>query len=174
MRPRAGARDPGMASPSAYSVPASGLPALPLSLFSLGHGDAARVQCVFKRAGRGPGQRGQRSSGKSRFVWNSEVGKRGVGISAFWYQAICMNRVVRDAVEVTEFARKHTGKVGEALGDIRRIVEGLVSRRDERRDGFAAVIKKAMETRLGEDAEEVMKVLTEHGISKGLGKRALD
>ena len=35
-----------------------------------------------------------------------------------------------------EFTRKHTGKVGEALGDIRRIVEALVEKRDERRDGF--------------------------------------
>ena len=34
--------------------------------FFPGHGDAARVQCVFRRAGRGPGRRGQRSSGKSR------------------------------------------------------------------------------------------------------------
>ena len=34
---------------------------------SPGHGHSARVQCVFRRAGRGPGRRGQRSSGKSRF-----------------------------------------------------------------------------------------------------------
>ena len=57
------------------------------------------------------------------FVWNSEVGKRSVGISTFWFQAVCANHIVWDAVEVVEFTRKHTGKVGEALGDIRRIVE---------------------------------------------------
>ena len=60
------------------------------------------------------------------FVWNSEVGKRSVGIQTFWFQAVCQNHIVWDATEVTEFTRKHTGKVGEALGDIRRIVEQLV------------------------------------------------
>ena len=39
---------------------------LRISPFFLGHGNAAGVQCVFRRAGRGPGRRGQRSSGKSR------------------------------------------------------------------------------------------------------------
>ena len=39
-----------------------------ISPFFLGHGNAAGVQCVFRRAGRGPGRRGQRSSGKSRSI----------------------------------------------------------------------------------------------------------
>ena len=86
-----------------------------------------------------------------------EVGKRSVGISTFWFQAVCQNHIVWDATEVVEFTRKHTGKVGEALGDIRRIVEALVEKRDARRDGFVAVMKKAMETKLGDDAEEAMK-----------------
>jgi hypothetical protein len=34
---------------------ASGLPAAPIAPFFLGHGNAARVQCEFRRAGRGPG-----------------------------------------------------------------------------------------------------------------------
>src|SRR5262249_10378575 len=38
----------------------------PIAPFSLGHGNAAGAQGVFRRAGRGPGQRGQRSSGKSQ------------------------------------------------------------------------------------------------------------
>jgi hypothetical protein len=108
------------------------------------------------------------------YVWNSEVGKRSVGVSTFWFQAVCKNHIIWDAVEVTDFARKHTGKVGEALGDIRRIVEGLVERRDERKDGFVAMIRKAMEQRLGEDAEEVMKALGRAGIRKTLAKRALE
>lgn len=108
------------------------------------------------------------------FVWNSEVGKRTVGISTFWFQAVCRNHIVWDATEVTEFTRKHTGKVGEALGDIRRLVEGLVAQRDARKDGFAKVVKKAMETKLGDDAEEVMKVLNRNGITKTLAKRALE
>jgi hypothetical protein len=108
------------------------------------------------------------------FVWNSEVGKRTVGVSTFWFQAVCRNHIVWDAVEVTELTRKHTAKVGEALGDIRRLVEGLVAQRDARKDGFAKVIKKAMETKLGDDAEDVMKILNRNGISKGLAKRALE
>ena len=108
------------------------------------------------------------------YVWNSEVGRRSVGISTFWFQAVCQNHIIWDAIEVTEFARKHTGKVGEALGDIRRIVEALVEKRDARRDGFAAVIRKAMETKLGEDAEEAMKVLAKAGITRNLATRALD
>jgi hypothetical protein len=108
------------------------------------------------------------------FVWNSEVGKRSVGIQTFWFQAVCANHLVWDATEVVEFTRKHTGKVGEALGDIRRIVEELVARRDARRDGFVEVIRKAMRTKLGEDAEKALEVLTKHGIGKALGKKALE
>jgi hypothetical protein len=108
------------------------------------------------------------------FVWNSEVGKRSVGVSTFWFQAVCANHIVWEATDVVEFTRKHTGKVGEALGDIRRIVEALVEKRDARKDGFVAAMRKAMEQKLGDDAEEAMKALTKNGIPKGLAKRALD
>ena len=108
------------------------------------------------------------------FVWNSEVGKRSVGIQTFWFQQVCSNHIVWDATDVVEFTRKHTGKVGEALGDIRRIVEGLVEKRDARRDGFVEVLRKATETKLGDDAEEVLKVLAGKGIGKSLAKRALE
>ena len=108
------------------------------------------------------------------YVWNSEVGKRSVGVSTFWFQAVCRNHIIWDATEVVEFTRKHTGKVGEALGDIRRIVLALVETRDARKDGFARVIKKAMEAKLGGDAEETMKALTKNGIPKTLAKRATE
>lgn len=108
------------------------------------------------------------------YVWNSEVGRRSVGVSTFWFQAVCRNHIIWDATEVVEFTRKHTGKVGEALGDIRRIVEALVEKRDARKDGFIAVMKKAMEAKLGDDAEEAMKALTKAGITKTLAKRALE
>jgi hypothetical protein len=108
------------------------------------------------------------------YVWNSEVGKRSVGIATFWFQAVCRNHIIWDATEVVEFTRKHTGKVGEALGDIRRIVEQLVEKRDARKEGFVAVMRKAMEAKLGEDAEETMKALTKAGITKTLAKRALE
>lgn len=108
------------------------------------------------------------------FVWNSEVGRRSVGIQSFWFQAVCANHIVWDAIDVTEFTRKHTGRVDEALPEIRRVVEALVEKRDERRDSFAAVVKRAMETKLGDDTEEVVKVLSRHGITKLLANRALE
>ncbi len=108
------------------------------------------------------------------FVWNSEVGKRSVGIQTFWFQAVCRNHIVWDAIEVVEFSRKHTANVHDSLREMRRIVEALVEKRDQRRDGFANAIGKAMTARLGDDAEEVMKVLSKHGITRQLAKEALD
>ena len=108
------------------------------------------------------------------YVWNSEVGRRSVGVSTFWFQAVCRNHIIWDATEVVEFARKHTGKVGEALGDIRRIVEELVEKRDARKDGFVAVMRKAMEAKLGDDADETLKALGKAGITKTLAKRAVE
>lgn len=108
------------------------------------------------------------------FVWNSEVGKRSIGIETFWFQAVCQNHIVWDAVEVVEFTRKHTAGVHDCLGDIRRIVEALVAKRDERKDGFARVIKKAMQTKLGNDADEVLETLSKQGVTKALARRALE
>jgi len=107
------------------------------------------------------------------FTWNSEVGKRSVGVQTFWFEKVCANHIVWDAVEVVEFSRKHTANVHESLNEIRRIIENLVEKRDQRRDGFAKVIKKAMETKLGSDADEVAKTLTERGITQSLAKEAL-
>ncbi len=108
------------------------------------------------------------------FIWNSEVGKRSLGIQTFWFQAVCQNHIVWDAVEVVEFTRKHTASIHESLAEMRRIVEQLVEKRDQRRDGFAKVMLKAMHERLGNDAEEVMKVLLQHGINRGWAKQALE
>ncbi|WZP00543.1 hypothetical protein EP7_002190 [Isosphaeraceae bacterium EP7] len=108
------------------------------------------------------------------FAWNSEVGKRSVGIQSFWFQAVCAIHIVWDAVDITEFTRKHTDKVSDALPEMRRIVEALVQKRDERRDGFVATIRRAMETRLGDDTEEAMRLLSTHGIKGMLAKRALE
>jgi len=107
------------------------------------------------------------------FLWNSEVGKRTVGIQTFWWQAICQNHIVWDAVEVVEFSRKHTANVHEALNQIQRLIEQLVARRDERRDSFVQVIRKAMHTELGQNNEEVLKLLGQHGIAKTLASEAL-
>jgi hypothetical protein len=50
----------------------------------------------------------------------------------------------------------------------------LVQKRDARRDGFAQVIRKAAQERLGEDAEEVLGVLAQQGIGRGLATQAVE
>jgi hypothetical protein len=108
------------------------------------------------------------------FVWNSEVGRRSVGIQTFWFQSVCQNHLVWDAVDVVDFKRKHTANVREGLPEIRRIIASLVEKRDARRDGFVDVLKKAMVTRLGDEADEVAKVLKREGVPQGLAKKALE
>ncbi|REJ68873.1 MAG: DUF932 domain-containing protein [Planctomycetota bacterium] len=107
------------------------------------------------------------------FVWNSEVGRRTVGISTFWFQAICQNHIVWDTTEVVEFTRKHTAKVHEALDEIRYLIESLVRKRDERKDGFSRVIENAMTASIG-DREDAQKLLTSKGFSNALTGAALD
>jgi hypothetical protein len=108
------------------------------------------------------------------FIWNSEVGRRSLGIQSFWFQKICQNHIVWDAVEVVEFTRKHTANVREGLGEIRNIIERLISKRDERRDGFVEVVRKAMREKLGQDADEVAKRLGQEGIPRTLIKDAME
>jgi hypothetical protein len=108
------------------------------------------------------------------FCWNSEVGKRSLGVQTFWYQRICGNHIVWDAVEVVEFTRKHTANVRESLSDVRDIVCRLVNRRDERRDGFAQVIKTAMGTRFAASPEEAIIELTKQGITRSLAVKSID
>lgn len=107
------------------------------------------------------------------FLWNSEVGSRSVGIETFWFQAVCQNHIVWDAVEVVEFSRKHTANVHDALSEIRQAIRALVRKRDERRDGFLKAVHHAMETKLGSDAAEVQKVLSQNGVGRGLAKEAI-
>jgi histone H3/H4 len=107
------------------------------------------------------------------FLWNSEVGRRSLGLQTFWFQAVCQNHIVWDAVEVVDFSRKHTANVRDSLSEVRRILARLVEKRDARKDGFARVMKKAMEETLGSDADEVMKVMTQKGVPKELAKEAL-
>jgi hypothetical protein len=108
------------------------------------------------------------------FVWNSEVGRRSLGIQSFWFQAICQNHIVWDATEVVEFSRKHTASVQEGLNEIARHIAALTAKRDVRRDGFVRAIRNAMATKLGADADEAAKALLEHGIPRGLAKEALE
>jgi len=108
------------------------------------------------------------------FLWNSEVGRRSLGIQSFWFQAVCQNHIVWDAVDVVDFTRKHTANVHEGLDEIRRIIESLVAKRDARRDGFVRVLTKAMQTRLGDDSESVAKELAKNGIPRNLAQDAIE
>lgn len=108
------------------------------------------------------------------FLWNSEVGRRSVGMQTFWFQAVCANHIVWDAVEVVDFSRKHTAGVHDCLAGVRRMIEDLSCKRDERRDGFARVMANAFKAKLGDGAEEVAKVLAKHGIPRDFAKQALE
>jgi hypothetical protein len=107
------------------------------------------------------------------FVWNSEVGRRSLGISTFWFQKVCRNHIVWDAIEILEFKRKHTGNITESLGEIRRMIDDLTAKRDARRDGFNRTIIKAMETNLGHTMDEATKALVKEGMPKDAVTKAL-
>ncbi len=107
------------------------------------------------------------------FVWNSEVGKRSLGIQTFWFQKVCCNHIVWNATDVAEFTRKHTGNVRESLNEIRRLIELQTAKRDASRDSFAALIRKSMQEKLGTDAEEVTKLLLKHDLGKEAVTRAV-
>jgi len=108
------------------------------------------------------------------FIWNSEVGRRTVGIETFWYQRVCANHIVWDATEVASYSRKHTANVGEAIDDIRMLLRRLVQIRDQRKDAFAKAMGNAMDTRLGSTAEEVSKTLAAQGIGMSYIKAAVE
>lgn len=107
------------------------------------------------------------------FVWNSEVGRRSVGVTTFWFQAVCQNHIVWDVEEVSEFSRKHTANVHTALDEIRRRIERLAQRRDARRDAFASAVGHAMDASVG-DAEDATKLLTKNGFGGKLAVEAVD
>lgn len=108
------------------------------------------------------------------FIWNSEVGRRTVGIETFWFQRICGNHIVWDATEVVSYKRKHTANVGDALDEMRMILRQLVNRRDDRKDAFASAIKQSMKTTLGSTAEDATKALSGFGIGVGHIKAAVE
>ena len=117
---------------------------------------------------------GDESFAPGFFVWNSEVGRRSVGVQTFWYQRICQNHIVWDAIEVVELKRRHIGNVQEALDDVREAIAQLAKKRDERRDSFVSGIKLAMQTPLGEDAEQVTEALRKQGIGPRLAQQAIE
>lgn len=108
------------------------------------------------------------------FLWNSEVGRRSVGVETFWFQAVCANHIVWDAVDVMEISRRHTTNVHDALGDIRYSIQQLVSRRDARRDSFVSTMRTAMRQSMGDESESVLGLLQKRGIPRRLAKDALE
>lgn len=108
------------------------------------------------------------------YVWNSEVGRRTVGVSTFWFQAVCQNHIVWDAIDVVEISRRHTGRTREVLSPIRQAIESLVEKRDARKDGFARVIVSAMQTTYASDIEEVQKLLAKAGFTRSMATRAAE
>jgi hypothetical protein len=108
------------------------------------------------------------------FVWNSEVGRRTVGITSFWVQAVCGNHLLHGVADAAETVWRHTAKVSDALSGIRKAIEALVERRDRNKDSFFRVMQKAMTETLGDGAEEVMKALARHGIPAGAAKQATE
>jgi hypothetical protein len=106
-------------------------------------------------------------------VRNSEFDRRSLGISTFWFQAVCRNHIVWDAIEVLEFKRKHTGNIAESLLEIRRLIEDLTAKRDARRDGFNRTIIKAMETNLGSTMDDATKTILKEGLPKDAVTKAL-
>lgn len=108
------------------------------------------------------------------FVWNSEVGGRGLGVSTFWFQRRCANRLLWDEGGLAGVASEHTDKVGDALDPVRRRIESLTRRRDERRDAFVRVALRAMKETLGAEARDVVALLQRSGVPGGLGKRAIE
>ena len=107
------------------------------------------------------------------FTWNSEVGRRSIGITTFWYQEICQNHIVWQCQDVTTVSRKHTRSVGDALTEIRLAISQLVDRRDSARDQFAALIRKAMAEPTG-DKEETLHILADHGVNRQLARKAVE
>jgi histone H3/H4 len=107
------------------------------------------------------------------FVWNSEVGRRALGCQTFWFEAVCRNHIVWDATDVTEYTRKHTAHVREGLDEIRAMIDAIVAKRDARRDGFVNVVRKAIQTRLGTDAEETLAELAKNGIARSVAQEAV-
>ena len=107
------------------------------------------------------------------FLWNSEVGRRTVGIETFWFQSICANHIVWDAMEVTTFSRKHTANVHDALPEITGLLKQLVASRDQRRDAFVRQMTAAQTSVLGQDQEETMKALSGRGIPQHVVKEAM-
>lgn len=108
------------------------------------------------------------------FLWNSEVGRRLPGIETFWFQAASQGHIVWEAGEIVDFSRRRIAQGREAVPEIRQVLRELAAKWDQRRDAFARVIQRAMETQLGEDADAVQAVLAKAGVGRTWAKEAIE
>jgi len=54
------------------------------------------------------------------------------------------------------------------------MIEALGKKRDEQKDSFVSVVRKAMETKLGSDAEEAFKEVCKSGIPRSVAQQAVE
>lgn len=97
-------------------------------------------------------------------AWNSEVGRRAIGLATFWYQRACGNHLIWDANTRVSYSRKHNAQVETALENIRQLMRRVVDSSSARKDAFAKALACAQRTKLGSCSEEVIKVLRSCGI----------
>jgi hypothetical protein len=81
--------------------------------------------------------------------------------------------IVWDAVEVTEITRRHIGRVRDTLAQIRQAIEQLTKKRDQRKDRFAKVVAKAMQTAYGQDREQTQRLLSQAKFTRPLAQKAI-
>lgn len=102
------------------------------------------------------------------FVWNSEVGRRMVGIQSFWFQRGCGNHIVWDANGIVYYGRKHTANVKEALTDIRLRLKHLVQTKDARKDAFYTAMAAATKKSLGSTPEDLARSLSRFDLGSNM------
>lgn len=107
-------------------------------------------------------------------VWNSEVGRRAIGLATFWYQRGCGNHLIWDANTVVSYSRMHTAQVETALRVVRQLMRQVVESSSARKDAFAKSLTCARRTRLGSCSEEVIKVLSSCGIDMSFVRTAVE
>ena len=95
----------------------------------------------------------RRSLRSGFFVWNSEVGRRSLGIQTFWFRR---SAGITSSGTPWRWSSSPASTRRTSMTDCGNPADRRAAcrRRDARRDGFADVIAKAMRQKLGQDAEE--------------------
>lgn len=107
------------------------------------------------------------------YVWNSEVGRRSMGVATFWFQRGCGNHILWDASSPVSFTRSHTASVSSVLTEFKNVVRLLAENCPARKDAFARSMAKAQQTSLGSQPDDVIRSLSGLGISPSLVQQAV-